>query len=459
MAGGLDGSAMSRASSPCHHRSVSPVQSSPRLPAPTGSPRAGSASSMARYRRRGRGRVRAAIPRPENLTERHPARRPSSWCCELRKELGEAGLDAGADTIGWHLQHHHHTTAVAGHDQPDPGPGRRRHPGPVETTEVLLPPVRSRPAQRDLAVRLHPLPTHRPGTRSRLEILTWLDDHSRYALHVTAHARVTGPIVLATFRKTVATHGIPASTLTDNGMVFTTRFSGGAGGRNHLEHELRRLNITQKNCRPNHPQTHGKVERFQQTMKNWLRAQPDQPATIAELQSPARPLPRRVQPPPAAPLPTPPRHPSHRSTTPAPKPPPAATAPPTPTTASATTRSTRPAASPCASPADSATSASAEPTPEPTSSCSSTTWTSASSTPPPANSSATSPSTPTATTNPPARPPGPTKQNSPNPRNAGSAYSDVLRHHRARLAGFEPTTSQIRRLVARVAGLSTARKH
>jgi hypothetical protein len=38
-------------------------------------------------------------------------------------------------------------------------------------------------------------------------------------------------------------------------MVFTTRFSGGKGGRNGLEHELRRLGIRQKNSRPNHPQT------------------------------------------------------------------------------------------------------------------------------------------------------------------------------------------------------------
>jgi hypothetical protein len=27
------------------------------------------------------------------------------------------------------------------------------------------------------------------------------------------------------------------------------------------------------------------VERFQQTMKNWLRAQPNQPATITDLQA------------------------------------------------------------------------------------------------------------------------------------------------------------------------------
>jgi hypothetical protein len=116
------------------------------------------------------------------------------------------------------------------------------------------------------------------------EILTWLDDHSRFALSVTAHRRVTGPAVLAAFRAACELHGVPASTLTDNGMVFTTRLSGGKGGRNALEHELRRLGITQKNGKPNHPQTQGKVERFQQTMKNWLARQPPA-ATLTELQA------------------------------------------------------------------------------------------------------------------------------------------------------------------------------
>ncbi len=43
--------------------------------------------------------------------------------------------------------------------------------------------------------------------------------------------------------------------------------------------------MTQKNSRPSHPTTCDKVERFQQTLKKWLRAQPEQPATLTELQA------------------------------------------------------------------------------------------------------------------------------------------------------------------------------
>jgi hypothetical protein len=87
---------------------------------------------------------------------------------------------------------------------------------------------------------------HRLTTSADTEIITWLDDHSRYAFHVSAHARITAPIVVATFHRAAPQHGYPASTLTDNGLVYTTRFAGGRGGRNHLEHELRRHNVVQK---------------------------------------------------------------------------------------------------------------------------------------------------------------------------------------------------------------------
>src|SRR5580765_8502142 len=124
-------------------------------------------------------------------------------------------------------------------------------------------------------------PDGRPG--ADVEIISWLDDCTRYALHVTAHPRITTPIVRRTFREAAGQHGITASTLTDNGMVYTVRLAGGRGGRNTFETELRRLHVVQKNSRPAHPTTCGKVERFQQTMKKWLRAQPVQPASIAEL--------------------------------------------------------------------------------------------------------------------------------------------------------------------------------
>ena len=200
----------------------------------------------------------------------------------LRKELTNVGLDAGADTLGWHLRHHHQVTLsratihriLTRNGTVTPEPAKRPKSSYLRF-EAAQP---NETWQSDF--------THyRLNAGADSEILTWLDDHSRCVLHCTAHVRVTGPVVLAAFRQAGDLHGYPYSTLTDNGMVFTTRYSGGKGGRNHLEHELRARNIIQKNSRPNHPTTCGKVERFQQTLKKWLRKQPLQPASIAELQA------------------------------------------------------------------------------------------------------------------------------------------------------------------------------
>jgi transposase InsO family protein len=200
----------------------------------------------------------------------------------IRKELAGQGLDAGPQTIAWHLEQHHQLRVspatvsryLARQGLVTPDPSKR----PKSSYIRFAAEMPNECWQSDF--------THYPlagGTDT--EVLTWLDDHSRYALSVTAYRRVTGADVLNTFRAACGRCGIPASTLTDNGMVFTTRLSGGRGGRNGLEHELRRLGVRQKNGKPNHPQTQGKVERFQQTMKTWLRAQPAQPLTLAELQS------------------------------------------------------------------------------------------------------------------------------------------------------------------------------
>ncbi len=188
----------------------------------------------------------------------------------LRSELSAEGLDAGPYTIAWHLLQRHQVTV-------SPSTVRRR----FVDLGLVEPNAKKRPKSSYVRFEAD-LPNEmwqsdfchwRLATGAEVEILTWLDDHSRYALSVTAHRRITGPIVVDTFDQTCADHGVPASTLTDNAMVYTTRFSGGKGGRNAFEARLAALDTEQKNSAPNHPTTCGKVERFQQTLKKWLAAQ------------------------------------------------------------------------------------------------------------------------------------------------------------------------------------------
>jgi transposase InsO family protein len=236
---------------------------------------------VARYRAEGEAAFEPRSRRPK----RSPKATPGdvvALIVDLRRRLTAAGDDAGADTIRWHLDHdfgvavsaatvlrclHRAGLVVAQpHKRPRSSYVRFQAEQPNETWQADF--------------------THyRLIDGADVEILCWLDDHARYALRLSAHQRVTGPIVLHEFRAAIAQHGVPASTLTDNGMVFTTRLSGGKGGRNGFEAELVRLGVQQKNSRPNHPTTCGKVERFHQTLKRWLNAQADQPATVAELQS------------------------------------------------------------------------------------------------------------------------------------------------------------------------------
>jgi transposase InsO family protein len=236
---------------------------------------------VARYRTEGDTAFEPRSRRPRTRPDATPAA-TVALVLELRKRLAAQGLDAGADTIGWHLEHHHQITISRATIY------RIIRRAGLVTAEPKKKPKSSyirfqaeQPNETWQADFTH----HRLADDTDAEILTWLDDHSRYALSVTAHQPVTGPIVVATFRRAIADHGIPASTLTDNGLVFTTRFAhGGRTSRNGLENELHRLHVTQKNSRPNHPTTCGKVERFQQTIKKWLRTQPAAP-TIAELQA------------------------------------------------------------------------------------------------------------------------------------------------------------------------------
>jgi transposase InsO family protein len=224
---------------------------------------------LARFRTEGDAAFKARSRRPH----RSPTATPPEVVeriVNLRVELAGRGLDAGPATIGWHLRTHHDITVsvstirrcLVAHDLIRPEPKKRPRSSYVRF-QAALP---NEMWQTDF--------THWPIDGHDGEILTWLDDHSRYALSVTAHRRVTGPIVTDTFTECGAHQGFPTSVLSDNAMVYTTRFAGGRGGRNHLEVVLAELGIEQKHSRPNHPTTCGKVERFQQTLKKWLSAHP-----------------------------------------------------------------------------------------------------------------------------------------------------------------------------------------
>lgn len=197
----------------------------------------------------------------------------------LRRELTAKGLDAGAQTIAWHLDQE-------GLVVPAPSTIHRI----LRSGSLVVDQPRKRPRSS-----WHRFEADQPNETwqsdfthwaladgSDVEILNFLDDHSRYLLHCTAHRPVTGPVVLEAFLQTAEVYGFPGSTLTDNGMVYTARYAGGRGGLNGFERTLRDLGIKQKNGMPNHPQTQGKIERFHQTLKRWLATR--EPAqTLEEL--------------------------------------------------------------------------------------------------------------------------------------------------------------------------------
>src|ERR1700744_4010577 len=106
----------------------------------------------------------------------------------LRKDLAGQGLDAGPHTICWHLEHHHRIRVLA---------------ATVSRTlarqGLVTPDAAKRPksscirfaAGQPNECRQSGF-THYPRTSGQdTEILTWPGDHSRYALSLSAHVRVT----------------------------------------------------------------------------------------------------------------------------------------------------------------------------------------------------------------------------------------------------------------------------
>ena len=147
---------------------------------------------VARYRAEGAVAFEPQSRRPR-VSPRAIPQATVSLIIELRKELAGQGLDAGPDTIAWHLKHHHQTRV-------SPATISRY----LARAGLVVPEPRKRPRSSYIRFQAEQPNecwqadfTHYPlagGTGT--EILSWLDDHSRYALSVTAGERVVGEVGL-----------------------------------------------------------------------------------------------------------------------------------------------------------------------------------------------------------------------------------------------------------------------
>src|SRR3954447_228353 len=196
----------------------------------------------------------------------------------LRKELVELGVDAGPATIQWHLGRQRRRVVPSeatiwrvlvrrGFVTPEP---RKRPKSSWRRFEASAPNELWQADCIDWVIATGPV-----------RVLSFLDDHSRVALRVRALTEATTDATWATFCEATERWGVPLGQLTDNGLNFSGRLR---GFEVRFEIELRAIGVVPKTSRPFHPQTCGKVERFQQTLKKWLRRQP-LAADLAELQT------------------------------------------------------------------------------------------------------------------------------------------------------------------------------
>ena len=189
----------------------------------------------------------------------------------LRKELTDAGLDAGPATIGYHLEQRRGRPVPSGatiwrilHRRGFVTPDPSKRPRP---------PVRRFSAERanecwqndDTAWELVDL--------TIVKIINTLDDCSRVLVASRAVPTCTAEAVFDTLTGAAQDWGWPERMLWDN-----------AKAHHALTDTLAALGIGTRHPRPYHPQTCGKIERFHRTLKQWLAAR-DRASSIAELQA------------------------------------------------------------------------------------------------------------------------------------------------------------------------------
>ena len=185
----------------------------------------------------------------------------------LRKHLHNNGCDSGPESIAWHLKQQ-------GINSPSVSTIRRilhRH-------NMITPEPKKRPKRTYIRFQAAlpnecwqaDITTIALANGRSCEVLDFLDDHSRYLLSITAYSRVQGSDVTTVMEHLIEEYGPPQSTLTDNGLVFTTRFSGRKGGRNSFEHLLVKHRIIQKTGGPTTPKPKARLKGSIKPSKNGL---------------------------------------------------------------------------------------------------------------------------------------------------------------------------------------------
>jgi transposase InsO family protein len=221
---------------------------------------------LARYKEGGYEALKPRSRRPKSCPSR-TAPEIQQAIVDLRRELIDSGLDAGAQTIAHHLKLRFVTA-----------PSRPTIWRILKSHGLIEPQPHKRPKsswirfQAELPNEMWPADaTHwQLADTSDVEILNLIDDHSRFSLASVAFRTVKAPDVLETFCSAAESYGYPAKFLSDNAAVFS---GSPRRGRVVLESELDRLGIESKHSTPYHPQTCGKVERFHQTLKRYLQRQ------------------------------------------------------------------------------------------------------------------------------------------------------------------------------------------
>ena len=198
----------------------------------------------------------------------------------LRKELHDTGLDHGATSIQWHLSRQggvekvpsvatiHRILVRRGLVVPEP---RKRPKATFRRFEAPAPNEMWQIDHTDWVI-----------SSGMVKIFNIVDDHSRVVIRSRVVAEATSEQAWTTFCEGAQLWGLPAGTLSDNGLCFS-------GKLRHVEvffeAQLRDAGVRPITSRAWHPQTAGKVERFQQTLKKWLRKRRRLAGSIEELQA------------------------------------------------------------------------------------------------------------------------------------------------------------------------------